>query len=70
MAQAYMIPLPEHAVCMQLNPKVPKHTPGINPATWVLTTTSLGMMKKLGTNYAMAYAKSSLNKYDFHPLVL
>lgn len=47
---------------MQLNPKVPKHTPGINPATWVLTTTSLGMMKKLGTNYAMAYAKSSLNK--------
>ncbi|KAK9856815.1 hypothetical protein WJX84_004570 [Apatococcus fuscideae] len=48
----------------ELNPKVPKHTPGINPATWVLTTTSLGMMKKLGTNYAIAYAKSSLNRQN------
>lgn len=55
---------------LQLNPNVPKHTEGINPATWVLTTTSLGMMKKLGTNYATAYAKSSLNKYGFHSLLL
>lgn len=47
----------------QAKPKVPKHQPGDNPATWVLTTTSLGMMQKLGTNFAIAYAKSGLNRF-------